>query len=284
MSRNTVVAEGVFSLSIELMEAVWDNPHFTGVQTAVLVRLAKHANKQGGSIHPGIESLSDSTGFNRRSILRVIATATKEGILTQTGHHGRHPLYSMHQAKIESFTATPNSDTESPLDVTESHPTEIAQVTESHFYSDTQSRSSDTQSPDIERARKTHERSIKGHKEKSAVPAENPEHQIFHEIEGNKICDEAKCMRLQKWVEEEKAEAVIIDTVKSMRDSLRYEPKGSPQRPYAYDTASGKVTRYSDLWMVARRWSKAELKRQVSGRQNGYRRPDATSNEEWEGF
>ncbi len=240
------------------MEAVWENPHFTGVETAILVRLAKHANKQGGSIHPGVESLSVTTGFNRRSVLRVISDAKSRGILIQIGHHGRHPIYTMLKDAVISFSG----DTQSLLEVTESHPTDKGQVTQSHFMGDTQSRSSDTQSPSIERARPAHERSSKGQEEKNKnAVLEFDGHKEFHQIDGvdSDTCDE-RCQRLAAWVEKNPALApFVVEGAGAVADRIHFDPEGGkrsrPAKPWFYEGPKG-TTRYSDIVKVVQGWTR----------------------------
>ncbi len=148
-------------MSLDLMDKVWENEYFTGPETAILIRLAKHADKRGEGVRPGLAHLTATTKYNRRTVLRVLKLAKRAGILTQVGIYHKHPLYAMSISAVIAF----KGDRESPRTVTESHPSETVGVTESHRRGDTQSRKGDRESPTIERARKAPERLLKGPKE-----------------------------------------------------------------------------------------------------------------------
>ncbi len=153
------------------MDKVWENEYFTGPETAILTRLAKHADKRGEGVRPGLAHLTATTKYNRRTVLRVLKFAKRAGILTQVGTYHKHPLYAMSISAVIAF----KGDRESPATVTESHPSEAVGVTESHRRGDTQSRKGDTQSPAIERARKAPERPLKGPKEEEEKSASKPD-------------------------------------------------------------------------------------------------------------
>lgn len=64
----------------------WDQLQITGSEKLVLLRLADHADPNGGSVHPGIASVARFTGLSERQVQRYIAGFLKRGILAVEDH------------------------------------------------------------------------------------------------------------------------------------------------------------------------------------------------------
>ena len=131
-------------VSREHEDAIGLNASLTGPQKAVLTKFARHASKDGTSIYPRLDDVVSWTGFNRRTVFRVIDFAQGAGILVQVGHRGRTPEFVMSLDALREF-----GDTQSLSSVTESHPVNDRESPAS----DTQSPAGDRESP-VSRARK----------------------------------------------------------------------------------------------------------------------------------
>ena len=76
---------------------VWDQLDITGSEKLVLLRLADHADPNGGSVRPGIASVARHTGLSERQVSRYIRGFVNSGILlidaNEKGGRGRIPEY-----------------------------------------------------------------------------------------------------------------------------------------------------------------------------------------------
>lgn len=77
-------------MSIKLMNLVWeaDNSNLSGIEKAILLRMADFAADDGTSIYPSIGRLEKDTGFKARSIKYSIADLEKKNILVIVRSYG----------------------------------------------------------------------------------------------------------------------------------------------------------------------------------------------------
>lgn len=67
-------------MSVKVMGRVWDweLPH---AEKFILVALADHADHDGGSIRPGVPTIAKKTGYNERTVRRIIQSLASLGCL-----------------------------------------------------------------------------------------------------------------------------------------------------------------------------------------------------------
>jgi hypothetical protein len=69
-------------VSIHLMSLVWEIQFPTQTQKLTLLKLADHANDEGGSVFPGNDTLAYQIGCDRRTIQRTIKELNRAKIIT----------------------------------------------------------------------------------------------------------------------------------------------------------------------------------------------------------
>lgn len=94
--------------------------NFKPPEEKVMIALAEHANDDGTNIRPGIVRLRWETGYSRTSILRIMKSLRKSGVLVQTRNPGpgRPSRYRFDWTKAEpkmSFDEFYEQETGTPL-------------------------------------------------------------------------------------------------------------------------------------------------------------------------
>lgn len=87
-------------MAITPMALVWANRTLSGIQKAILLKLADHGNDQGESIFPSITALSETTGFHRSTVLRTIEDLVELGILKKKKRRKADGTYTSNNYKI----------------------------------------------------------------------------------------------------------------------------------------------------------------------------------------
>ena len=72
-------------MSVRATTWVWEQP-MPPSEKIVLLRLADHANPDGGDVYPSIASVAEYTGISERQVQRYIKGFVERGILVITGH------------------------------------------------------------------------------------------------------------------------------------------------------------------------------------------------------
>ena len=72
-------------MSVRATTWVWDQP-MPPSEKIVLLRLADHANPDGGDVYPSVASVAAHTGISERQVQRYIKSFVERGILVITGH------------------------------------------------------------------------------------------------------------------------------------------------------------------------------------------------------
>ena len=122
-------------MSIKLMRAIWDGREslgLSGIDAAILVKLADFAQDDGSSVYPSLEHVANKTGFSRSTIKRSIKLLCAKNILvnvsggktlTNLYRIDAHKVYSSSSNIVDDgFTVTPNQvHCEPPLGQTEPH-------------------------------------------------------------------------------------------------------------------------------------------------------------------
>lgn len=120
-------------MSIKLMRAIWDGREslgLSGIDAAILVKLADFAQDDGSSVYPSLEHVANKTGFSRSTIKRSIKLLCAKNILvnvsggktlTNLYRIDAHKVYSSSSNIVDDgFTVTPNQvHCEPPLGQTE---------------------------------------------------------------------------------------------------------------------------------------------------------------------
>jgi len=115
---------------------VWDQIDITGSEKLVLLRLADHADPNGGSVRPGIASVARHTGLSERQVSRYIRGFVNSGILlidaNEKGGRGRIPEYRFTFLKGDTHgtqSETKKGDTSDAKRVTPTAPNTPERVT-----------------------------------------------------------------------------------------------------------------------------------------------------------
>ena len=72
-------------MSVRATSWVWDQP-MPPSEKIVLLRLADHANPDGGDVYPSVASVAAHTGISTRQVQRYIKSFVERGILVISGH------------------------------------------------------------------------------------------------------------------------------------------------------------------------------------------------------
>lgn len=68
-------------MSVNATKWVWDQRGFGASEKIVLLRLADHADPDGGKVYPGIKSVAEHTSLSERQVQRYIKSFVERGIL-----------------------------------------------------------------------------------------------------------------------------------------------------------------------------------------------------------
>jgi hypothetical protein len=90
-------------MSISIINLVYKNENLSGIEKAVLLRMAWHANDEGKNIFPSVGNISNAIGFCRKAVSNTIQALIKKGFLIRL----TLPNYgSSHNYVIDMITLT----------------------------------------------------------------------------------------------------------------------------------------------------------------------------------
>ena len=99
-------------MSIKLMRAVWNSRKslgLSGIDAAILVKLADFAQDDGSSIYPSLEHLANQTGFSKSTIQRSLKLSCTKNILVNisdvSGRKTLTNLYKINAHKVYSASS-----------------------------------------------------------------------------------------------------------------------------------------------------------------------------------
>lgn len=76
-------------MSIKVMTAVWElEEGLTGIEKAILLKLADYGSNSGHSIYPGLRTLERKTSFHRNTIIKSIKSLQQKGFIEKSYNYG----------------------------------------------------------------------------------------------------------------------------------------------------------------------------------------------------
>ena len=107
-------------MSVKLMTAIWANGPSNSTERFVLLTLADYANDDGAGAYPSLATIASRCALSRRTVIRAIESLVDSGYLIRRRRkiEGR---FTSSEYKINPQKLRPNSDTVSPVVVTNDH-------------------------------------------------------------------------------------------------------------------------------------------------------------------
>lgn len=229
-------------MSIEHIVVVVGSPNFTASEKAVLIALAFHADVNNQA-WPSVPRIRRESGLAESTIWRSLKALIKCECLMRETRRGRSAIWTLDMEAIATH----------PQTLVGTHSQLHAPSIDTHTQSLVPAHTQLLVPPTLNCA----ERNVKETTVETSVTVLAPEwHSVFHSIEANPHDTQKadRCVSLQKWIHGELTDRLALETAKDMRDVLEWD--ATKKRPWGCERAGGGEFRYTNLYLVFRRWAK----------------------------